>query len=297
LYVSTEDSKSYYIGLNRGDAVIHQGDLYHGVNVLENTDESGEDHIPERWSWILWYRDSDTCKLDYASEWFKSCAEEGNPKCELLQSTRVDDQHEMIDLTIRSCHSGNGAACVKMARAYTGALQTSLISFDFQKAYEYYLRAIKMADHPDGYYGFALMILFPAMQSGNVHPDDPRIIEAIQNLEHASYRGHPYAMFNLGITHFFGYGYPKGGRNQTLAVQWFHSSGLPEGFAMIASHFMKIGKVDEGKEFQKRATSLGYGAQWRKSARESSGTGGSPGVSINLPWPPLIPDGRRPPQY
>jgi hypothetical protein len=42
----------------------------------------------ERWSWILWYRDSLTCD-DHGYEWYKDCAEEGNPTCELLHATKV----------------------------------------------------------------------------------------------------------------------------------------------------------------------------------------------------------------
>jgi hypothetical protein len=41
-----------------------------------------------RWSWILWYRDSDTCS-DHGHEWFQACAVEGSPTCQLLHATKA----------------------------------------------------------------------------------------------------------------------------------------------------------------------------------------------------------------
>ena len=52
----------------RGDAAVHQSDLYHGVDVRGG----------ERWSWILWYRDSSSC-TDHGHEWFTACAVNRNP--------------------------------------------------------------------------------------------------------------------------------------------------------------------------------------------------------------------------
>ena len=44
-------SNRFVLPLSRGDAVVHQSDLLHGVSVASG----------ERWSWILWYRDSSAC--------------------------------------------------------------------------------------------------------------------------------------------------------------------------------------------------------------------------------------------
>lgn len=48
----------------------------------------------ERWSWILWYRDSQHCH-DYGYEWYANCADDGNPTCELLHATKVPNSPEL----------------------------------------------------------------------------------------------------------------------------------------------------------------------------------------------------------
>lgn len=109
LYVASERSQRYYIALNRGDAIIHQGDLLHGVQV--NTQESNNDnHISERWSWILWYRDSILCE-DHSSEWFTSCAmKDHNPTCQLLYATTLSDPTDVVYWNEQACENGHGTA-------------------------------------------------------------------------------------------------------------------------------------------------------------------------------------------
>ena len=53
----------------RGDAVVHQSDLLHGVDL--------GDEASERWSWILWYYDSTRC-VSRGHEWSKAAAEAGD---------------------------------------------------------------------------------------------------------------------------------------------------------------------------------------------------------------------------
>ena len=73
LYVAAGRAGRQVLPLSRGDAAVHGPDLLHGVGV-----ESGE-----RWSWILWYRDSPTCD-DHSGDWFTECAAAGNAVCEAL---------------------------------------------------------------------------------------------------------------------------------------------------------------------------------------------------------------------
>ena len=62
LFVGTEREKRY-IDLNAGDAVLHQSNLFHGVNCTG-----------VRWSLIFWYKDTPTCsKMGHAS-WLKEMA-------------------------------------------------------------------------------------------------------------------------------------------------------------------------------------------------------------------------------
>jgi len=301
LYVATENSQRYYLGLNRGDAVAHQSDLFHGVKILEDE----EDRDVERWSWILWYRDSIKC-VDYSAEWFKSCAEEGNSKCQLIHSTKTGNQNDIVYWNQKACENGQGSACVKLARAHLGMLSSPL-PFDIDKAQQLYQRAITWNKEPDGYYGLAIILLTFAsnfdMQGNKLHegstvePDNPRIMESIQHLEAAAFSGHPYAMFNLGIAHLYGYGHENGTQNPNLAVEWFISCGLPEGYAFAAEYLQSIGNKEKAKQFQERAKLLGYGTPWRQQARENTGSGGASGVSLNLNWPSLSSNRNRPPSF
>jgi hypothetical protein len=59
LYVSSELGQKEFLALQKGDAVVHTSVLAHGVQVYNLQDRPTE---TERWSWILWYRDSDTCE-------------------------------------------------------------------------------------------------------------------------------------------------------------------------------------------------------------------------------------------
>jgi len=54
LYVATGHGQRQFLGLNKGDAVVHQSTLFHGVKVYDVEPDPTE---TERWSWILWYKD------------------------------------------------------------------------------------------------------------------------------------------------------------------------------------------------------------------------------------------------
>jgi len=296
LYVATKFSERNYIALNRGDAVVHQGDLYHGVQLLNETPQT------ERWSWILWYRDSELCN-DHSDEWYNDCAEKkNNPTCQYLKATAVGDIDEVVYWNRRAAEQGHGSACVKLARAYLKLLQSNL-SMDPPKAIALYQKAIDSVNEPDGHYGLSQMksIMlhheFKNLQPGDtIAPDHPLLIAMIEHLENAARLLHPFAMFNLGIVHSFGYGDANGVPDPQLGAEWFSASGLPEGYAARAEYEKSIGHFKEAEYFKKRAQILGYGSNFRVKAREMTGYGGAGGVSLNLFWPPLS-DGRSPPSW
>jgi len=307
LYVATEFSNRMYIALNRGDAVVHQSDLYHGVEVLENKHKKEKKNfVPERWSWIMWYRDSESCEENHGPEWFQSCADKGNPNCQSLLAQHNSDTPEiMYHWFERACDNGQAEACVRLGRTYL-KLAHSNHHFDPMKAQTLYQRAIKLSHHPDAFYVLASMVLafISSYNDGGsplwekeknvVKGDDHRIIKVIQYLEGAAKGGHVLAMFNLGIAHFYGYGYPNGTKNYHLAAEWWEESGTPEGYAALAMYFESLGKPIKAKKFEKRATVLGYGSYWRQKLREmyQAGTFG-----INLPWPPLGNSENVPPEW
>ena len=286
LYVTPQFHQRNYLALSRGDAVVHQSDLFHGVQVLENVtldvDENGHQlTTPERWSWILWFRDSDTCQ-DNSQSWHTKCALTGNPTCQLLHArTRVDEK-DVLHWNQLASDSGHGAASFKLARAYLKLLPSSL-SYDRQKAMDLFQRAVDTTNEPDGHYGLAGLYL-EEVSSKREGGDDP-LMKALIHLEKAALARHPFAMFNMGIAHLYGYGYPNNTNNPDIAGQWLEACGLPEGIYLRSLQMNALGKKQEADDYLKQATILGHGSSIREAARKHTGSGGAGGVDLNLIWP------------
>lgn len=301
LFVATKQAQRQFVGLTRGDAVAHTSDLYHGVKVLPATGRKeeewefmdgissplGELGRMERWSWILWYRDSITCD-DYGYEWFDDCAHEGNPTCELLHATKItrtpnmppqDFGERVLYWNQQASEHGHGGASIKIARAYLKLLPSSL-QYNISAAKELYSLAIESSNHPDAHYGLADLLIHSKSRGKSLR-------KAVKHLERAAKGGHAFAAFNLGLAHLYGYGMPRGRKNPDVAGEWFEHSGLPEGMWAKAIHSRSIGREKEAIAFEKRAKVMGFGAPWRREARSKTGSGGAAGVELNLNWPRL----------
>jgi TPR repeat protein/preprotein translocase subunit SecG len=333
LYVSSKNSERNYIKLNRGDAVVHQWDLHHGVHVL---DENIHGDTSERWSWIFWTRDSDTCD-DHSNEWYKDCADDGNPSCMYLRATNEGTDEGRIKWNEKASNAGDALASVKLGYAYLKLLPSDIVSYDVKKAESLFLKAIRSSNEPDGHYALASLYLkqvthqiqnsismIKKQTNGDTTGDSnndrqvkmeimdvlkkglisPKLINAIGHLEEAAKCGHMFAQFNLGIVHLYGYGrsYRSGDGNgngntdPNMAGMWFEASGLPEGYIVKSMHSNSIGNKKEAESFQQKAYTLGYGSPWRQMARERAGSGGSSGAKLNLQWPP-IPSGQIPQEF
>lgn len=288
LYVASQFHQRNYLALSRGDAVVHQSDLFHGVQVLDNVtldvDASGNRlTTPERWSWILWLRDSDTCE-DNSQSWHTKCALTGNPTCQLLHATTRGDEKDVLHWNQLASDNGHGAASVKLARAYLKLLPSSL-SYDWHKAKDLFQRAVDLTNEPDGHYGLAGLCLEEASSTREGVVSYDLIMKALIHLEKAALGRHPFAMFNLGIAHLYGYGYPNGMNDQDVAGQWFETCGLPEGIYLRSLQMNALGKKKEAEDYLKQATILGHGSPIREGARKLTGSGGAGGVDLNLMWP------------
>ena len=302
-----KNKKSRWIILNCVPSIVSwlSLDLHHGVRVLDERDDGGPS---ERWSWILWFRDSDTCE-DHYLEWHTHCSKEGDPTCMYLRANAESDPKEKILWNRKASDSGHSQALVKMAYAYLKFLPSEEIEYNRTKASELFGQAIESSNDPDGHYGMATLYLSKARISVLQQPDDqskqrkaievmnsPLVAKAIEHLEGAARGGHAFAMFNLGISHTFGYASEDHGVDYELAAEWFEASGLPEGLAAKAMYLGAVGKQEEMRDYQQKAMTLGYGAPWRRPARERTGSGGSSGPKLNLDWPPL-PNGLMPPEW
>ena len=305
LYVSTGYGQRQFLALSAGDAVAHTPRLLHGVHIgsanhtatTTTTNPAGD----ERWSWILWYRDSIHC-TDHSATWFRDCARAGDVICQELQASK-EEAAAVVTWNTAAAEGGSGTAAVKMARAHLGLL-AGLQRPRMEEAVRYYRLAID-AYHPDGHYGMAQVYLMQKKKQKYL----PRVL---RHLEAAAELGHAYSMFNLGIAHTYGYFYYQGEEedtvdvlsrnpnnwiNTTLAAEWFIASGLPEGLYAAAWQAQTVlGDSRRYNQLLAHAVALGYGRPWRTEARRRTGSGGAGGVDINLPWPPAF-DGRVPPLF
>ncbi|KAL3919502.1 MAG: hypothetical protein SGILL_003722 [Bacillariaceae sp.] len=301
LYVSTgHGQEREFLQLGKGDAVVHQSTLLHGVHVH---DIESNANATQRWSWILWFRDSTECE-DYSYEWFADCALSNNPLCQQLHSTKVGNipgitpeqaAQQILELNQQAAHGGAGMAAIKLARAYLKLLPSTL-EFDVNQAIYYYGMAIASSNHPDGHYGMAALYLQEAKEEQAKSSDkndynmDRRVVQAVQHLEEAAKMHHAYAQYNLGMAHTYGFG--TGRKFFAVAAEWFIQSGLPEGYYIAAQQALAVSDQERHNQLIEQAKVLGFFAPWRTLARESTGSGGAGGVNLNLPWP-VAADGRE----
>lgn len=268
------------VGLSRGDAVMHQSDLLHGVKV-----ESGE-----RWSLIIWYRDSSTCE-EHGLDWFKQCAEEGDPTCQHMYSTKVgpvpgsaDPAAGRLRWAKLAAEGGSPVAMIKLGRAYLKRLPSSL-KLDFTAAAKWFRRAAEASGEPDAHYALAQMMLDGQLQPPGGEGGggaEAVLAAAVRQFEEAAAGHHVFAAYNLGVAHLYGYGVQ---RDPDRAAEWFEASGLPEGFFVVSLYHGAAGDVAEKERWEEHAKRLGFGAPWRKMAREQTGSGGSGGVDMHSNWP------------
>jgi len=283
LYVASATAQRHFVALEAGEAVVHQSDLLHGVQV-----HPGNEQETLRWSWILWFRDSTTCEDRLDAEWFVECANQGDAVCQLLHATKCSTSECVLEWNLKAARAGHPTACIKIARAYLGRLPSDL-AVNRTAARYWFARAVETANDPDAHYGLAEM----ALQETNPENYALQLNKAVYHLEQSALAHHPFAQFNLGLAHLFGYATvvdPK------AAGDWFEQSGLPEGYFARAMYYDSIGNTELRQQFQQRAAVLGFGQEWRKVARQHTGYGGAGGIDLNLPWPPNV-AGQVPPQW
>jgi len=156
LYVGAHRGDKRVLGLRRGDAVVHQSNLLHGVKV-----EAGE-----RWSWVLWYKDSATCE-DHGHEWSAECALQGDAVCQNLHASKVggtpglsrEETLRAVEMwSLRAAHNGHSGSMYKLGRAFLHKLPSTL-PLDVGQAAAWLQRAVEASGEPDAYYGLAQLVL------------------------------------------------------------------------------------------------------------------------------------------
>ena len=106
-FVTTGNGEKSFIPLQKGDTVVHQSDLLHGVHVVSG----------ERWSWAMWFQDSSDCS-SAAENWWQAEAEEGDPVAQTLRAMRASTAMESWTWLKSAAQSGFPRAQLYFGKAH-----------------------------------------------------------------------------------------------------------------------------------------------------------------------------------
>ena len=296
LFVAAADPHGRKVlALRKGDAVVHQYDLLHGVDVADESSLRNEGSAPpgERWSWILWYKDSATCE-QRGHEWSRDCASAGDMLCQYNMGWRLHLDPHMSEpeksagrerYMSAAAKQGFGEAMFQLARTYLGkrdlhgavdllrrAMAAGDVDAPFQLAQLTLLGLVPRGPHQSD---ATLRLRFEAaLVSGgttNHAPSVGAMREAVELFEVAAkagtsvFRGAEFAQYNLGVAYLYGYGVERSAR---LASEWFRKCGLPEGMVALAVQANATGHEASARVWQNRAMILGFEERSRKENRD-----------------------------
>jgi hypothetical protein len=277
LYVAAGGDERRVLAMSRGDAVLHQTDVMHGV-VLG-------DERSERWSIILWIRDSQQC-AQHNAEWHRGCAEAGNPICQYLHAlasidrTRSDSGGpavvaQSMEWIKRSASGGYVPAVAQLTSMRSRQLPAAQGLDLLRNA----VQSIAMNTAPPTHLLYHLAQL--VLEAGESEA------EAVGYFERGASMGDAQAMYNLGIAHLYGLGVERA--DPQLAAAWFEASGLPEGLNAVALFHRANGRIEPARRYADQAAALGFGLPWRDLARQRSN------VKLHSAW--RRPGGPEPPEW
>ena len=262
LYVAANKMPRQVIPLRKGDVVMHQYDLLHGVQV----NDLSESEPATRWSWIMWYKDSSTCQ-QLGHRWSESCAEKGDPLCQYFQGWRVHlnpdiSQRQQIELREKwmtlSAEQGFGEAAFKVGRSHFGHRNLTGAVWWLHQAHE--------AGEADASYQLGHILLKGMIEPSCIAPGETKREaaerEALGLFEQAAligaspFGGSQYAMYNIGIARLFGFAGLE--RNPGVAARWFKACRLPEGYMAYAMFLNSVGMKEQSEEVKDQAKRQGF---------------------------------------
>eukprot|EP00941_MAST-03F_sp_MAST-3F-sp1_P004726 g4726.t1 len=307
LYVSTGSGQLKALPLHRGDAVLHQSDLLHGVSIIDPPSKRKPKGVlhnnlnkqSKRWSWILWFKDSETCE-QFGYEWDKDCAERGdNPLCEYMYGWRAfldpsltnNDSHEIRKKYQEiSAKGGFAEAEFKTGRQ---KFEEAIVTKDFSDSTYWLRKAIR--DHSaDAMYQMGHLILSGLVEEYSDENDaenweemlrkkvaqitgkesEKEKISCTERVPGAralvlfelaaaagcsSYGGVSFSFYNIGIASLYGFAGRK--QDPVEGARWLLHSGIPEGHMAYALYLESIGKMKASKTFKERARRMGLGQE------------------------------------
>lgn len=261
LYVSTGASKDY-LALRSGDAVFHQSDLLHGVDVLSGS----------RWSWVTWYKDPETGECDDADPllWHRDAAESGDPVAQFLHARRSPSPQDRVRWLRRAAKSGFARAQNELGVAYRDG---DGVEADPRRARGWLQRAARASDQ-DAMSNLAMLLIGSGVQDSKTQS---RIIKLLRK---AATLGSTEAMSNLGVAYFKGFGVPK---NNQKAVSWWNASRAPQSLMHAAGVERAAGRDARAAALVQRAAQLGHFPACREMA-ERAMEGNLPDVDSAERW-------------
>ncbi|KAH8048665.1 hypothetical protein JL720_15779 [Aureococcus anophagefferens] len=209
LYFETNTGARRFADLALGDAVVHQSDLFHGVDVTRG----------KRWSLIVWFEDSPACDAD-SKQW---SAGADDALSLFLHSYRVSSRAERASLLKRSAALGFGRAATQLGVAH---VLGDGVEVDRAAAEALFVEAAGRADEAD---------LEPELNLGQLRLDQGRVEEAVRHFEVAAAASNREAHHNLGHASARGVGgRPKDDR---VAIRHFLEARLPQSLNAASKAF------------------------------------------------------------
>ena len=262
LYVAANNVGRKVIAQRKGDVVLHHYDLLHGVEV----DDFSEDEPSERWSWIMWFKDSETCEQK-GYEWSRGCAREGDALCQYFQGWRVHldpslSQQQHIKAREKwmklSAEQGFAEAAFKVGRSHFGHNNLTGAVWWLHQAHDW--------GEADASYQLGHIVLKglikPSCRAPGESAREAAEIEALGLFERAAvtgaspFGGAQFAMYNIGIARLFGFAGLE--RNPAIAARWFLASRIPEGFMAYSLYLNSVGRKEESEKMKAMAKKQGF---------------------------------------
>jgi len=268
LYVTTSQGKMSFLALDAGDAVYHESDLLHGVEVTKGS----------RWSWILWYTDAPDCKAE-PGQWHLKEALEGDPVAQFLRAKR---SHMSRDFR----HNATAEKAMWMRRAAEAGFGRAMNEFgmmheegdgveqDLAEARAWFKKA--KTTEGDAQYNLGRLELAAS---------PPSIAAAVSYFRQGAAMGSRLAMHNLAVAYIKGA--PGLAKSDTEAMRWFEKAGNEAGMWQIHKILARDPEaIQKAEMWLRRAAQAGHAGACRKlavRANKSADVGGKPNAEA-MKW-------------
>ena len=244
LYVSAKNDSRLFLPLMKGDAVMHQSDLLHGVRVTKG----------DRWSWVMWLKEkgceSDPSHWEYTNsvpqnnnldlnnddDLLSGSTSEDDPISLFLRAKRTQSTKEKMRLFALASEFGFGRAANELGMLYKESRHLK------HKAKDLFLKGTD-AGNAESMYNLA-----------NIYISESQFTKAVHLFHRAASLGNALAMFNVGVANLKG----AAGLDMNVleARKWFVRCGTGDGDYAVSTTYEK--GTMERRDWLKRASMKGH---------------------------------------